>query len=176
MSFVFKEAVETAQSGLKSAPDTAIATFSAQSRQTGGLRSEVSIRQFKLAVDEPEALAGQDTAPNPVEYVLAALASCQEITYRLYADAMGIPLHAVSVDLTGTLDLRGFFAVDETVRPGYQGIQVTVTLDSPADESDLKRLKAAVDRHCPVLDMLANPTPVSLALECVDSAAGPKAA
>lgn len=176
MSFVFKEVVETAQTGLKSAPENALATFTAQSRQTAGLRSAVSVRQFNLAVDEPEALGGQDTAPNPVEYILAALASCQEITYRLYADAMAIPLTAVSVDLAGTLDLRGFFAVDETVRPGYLGIQATVTLDSPADESDLRRLKAAVDRHCPVLDMLTNPTPVSLELQCINSAADPKAA
>lgn len=176
MTFVFKDVVEAAQAGLKSAPDKAVAEFSVQSRQTAGLRSEVSVRQFDLAVDEPEALGGQDTAPNPVEYVLAALASRQEITYRLYADVLAIPLKGVSVDLAGSLDLRGFFAVDETIRPGYLGIRATVTLDSPADESELKRLKAAVDRHCPVLDMLTNPTPVSLELACVNSAANTEAA
>lgn len=171
MTYVFKEVVEAAQAGLKSAPETAVAEFSLRSRQTAGLRSEVSVRQFNFAVDEPEGLGGQDTAPNPVEYVLAALASCQEITYRLYADALGIPLNGVSVDLSGTLDLRGFFAVDEKVRPGYLGIQATVTLDSPADESELRRLKSAVDRHCPVLDILTNPTPVRLDLASVDTSA-----
>lgn len=176
MTFVFKEVVEATQAGLKSAPERAVATFSVESRQAAGLRSEVSVRQFDLAVDEPEALGGQDTAPNPVEYVLAALASCQEITYRLYADALGIPLRGVSVDLSGSLDLRGFFAVDDGVRPGYLGIQATVTLDSPADEADLRRLKDAVDQHCPVLDILTNPTPVSLDLQVVDSADKPVAA
>ncbi len=164
MSFAFKEVVEAAQAGLKDAPENAIAEFSVSSRQVAGLESEVAVRQFKLAVDEPEALGGADAAPNPVEYVLAALASCQEITYRLYADALGIPLDGVSVDLKGPIDLRGFFAVDDTVRPGYQGIEGTVTLDSPAGQADLQRLKDAVDRHCPVLDILSNPTPVSLAL------------
>ncbi|MFG3757391.1 OsmC family protein, partial [Klebsiella pneumoniae] len=86
------------------------------------------------------------------EYVLAALGSCQEITYRLYADALGIPLSGVSVRLTGTIDLRGFFNVDDSVRPGYQGIRAEVTLDSPASDADLARLKEIVDRHCPVLD------------------------
>lgn len=176
MTFVFKEVVEAAQAGLKSAPDKAVAEFTVRSRQTDGLRSEVSVRQFDLAVDEPEPLGGQDSAPNPVEYVLAALASCQEITYRLYADALGIPLKGVSVDLSGSLDLRGFFAVDDAVRPGYLGIQATVTLDSPAEESELRRLKAAVDRHCPVLDILTNPTPVSLELVRVNTGTNSEAA
>lgn len=171
MATTFKTVFEDAQSGLRAEPSAASAVFEVESRQAEGLKSEIKIRQFSLDVDEPETLGGRDQAPNPVEYVLAALASCQEITYRLYADALGIPLNTVSVKLKGTVDLRGFFAVDEDIRPGYQGIEAVVTLDSPADEATLRRLKEKVDRHCPVLDILANPTPVSLGIETVDSAA-----
>jgi len=39
-----------------------------------------------------------------------------------------------------------------------------VILDSPAPEHDLARLKEIVDNHCPVLDILRNPTPVQLSL------------
>ncbi len=169
MATTFKTVFETTQSGLRSDPAAATAVFAAKSRQAEGLKSEIDIRQFRLAADEPQSLGGLDEAPNPVEYVLAALASCQEITYRLYADALGIPLAGVSVKLHGRIDLRGFFAVDEAVRPGYQAIEAVVTLDSPADAAELRRLKDMVDRHCPVLDILANPTPVTLALETVDS-------
>ena len=95
-----------------------------------------------------------------MELVLAALGACQEITYRLYADTLGIPVNSVSVKLAGRLDLRGFFAVDEGVRPGFKDIQTTVTIDSPASADDIERLKATVDRHCPVLDILRNVTPV----------------
>ncbi len=111
-----------------------------------------------------QALGGTDTAPNPVEYALAALATCQEITYRLHADALGIPLDGVSVTLEGDIDLRGFFAVDPSVRPGFRAIRGTPTLDSPASEADLAGLKAHVDAHCPVLDLLSNATPVVLEL------------
>jgi OsmC-like protein len=52
-------------------------------------------------------LGGTDAGPNPVELVLAALATCQEITYRAYATALGIPLESVSVRLEGLLDLIG---------------------------------------------------------------------
>jgi uncharacterized OsmC-like protein len=95
---------------------------------------------------------------------LAALASCQEITYRAYATALGIPLDSVSVKLDGNLDLRGFFAVKDDVRSGFGGIRGTVTLRSSAPPEELTKLKAVVDAHCPVLDMLRTPVPVDLQL------------
>ena len=162
MTQSYKTVFNGTQEALRAEPGQALATFTAESRQAGGLRSEVQTRRFKLTVDEPEALGGTDQGPNPVELVLAALASCQEITYRLYADSLGIPLDSVSVKVDGDLDLRGFFSVDEAVRPGFQAIRAEVTLDSPASEAELDRLKATVDRFCPVLDILGNNTPVSL--------------
>ena len=79
-----------------------------------GLQSQARMRQHTLVVDEPEALGGADTGPNPVEIVLAALGTCQEITYRAYATALGIPLERVSVVLDGEVDLRGFLGVPRT--------------------------------------------------------------
>lgn len=139
-------------------------TFRADSHQEAGLRSVVRIRDFRIAVDEPPSLGGTDTAPNPVELALAALATCQEITYRLHADHLGIPLNGVAVMLEGDLDLRGFFGVDHVVRPGFTAIRGSVTLDSPASPAELERLKTHVDAHCPVFDLLSNPTPLSLEL------------
>lgn len=164
MPFKFKDAFDTTNAALRAAPGQARATFSATSRLGEGVDSRVSIRQFDVAVDEPQGLGGGDSAPNPVEYILAALGSCQEITYRLYADALGIPVNGVSVRLDGTIDLRGLFNADPSVRPGFQDIVAEVSIDSPAPEEDLLRLKQVVDEHCPVLDILRNPTPVRLAL------------
>jgi uncharacterized OsmC-like protein len=162
MSASFKDIFDGTQSALKGAPDQSNAWFEAQTRLGEGFNSTASVRQFTTQIDEPTGLGGKDSAPNPVEYILLALGSCQEITYRLYADALGIPLSGVSVKLRGLVDLRGFFAVDESVRPGFQRIEATVTLDSPASAEDLRKLKETVDRHCPVLDILRNPTPVAL--------------
>jgi uncharacterized OsmC-like protein len=106
-----KDIIIATQADLRANPDHAVATFSADSRQVEELRSETKIRQFSVTVDEPPSLGGTDTGPNPVELVLAALATCQEITSRAYATALGIPLDSISVKLEGSLDLRGFFAV-----------------------------------------------------------------
>jgi uncharacterized OsmC-like protein len=164
MSTRFKAVFDGTNAALGAEPDKALAVFSADSRLGNGVNSRVAVRQFAVDVDEPPALGGADAAPNPVEYILVALGSCQEITYRLYADALGIPLDGVSVKLTGEIDLRGFFNVDPSVRPGFRGISAEVTLDSKAPPADLDRLKRIVDEHCPALDILRNPTPVALTL------------
>ena len=160
-----KDTIIATQADLRANPGHAAATFSAASRQVDGLRSETKIRQFSLTVDEPPTLGGTDTGPNPVELVLAALATCQEITYRAYATALGIPLESVSVRLEGSLDLRGFFAVKDDVRAGFNAVRGTVNLKSSAPAAELAKLKEVVDAHCPVLDILRAPVPVELSLQ-----------
>lgn len=162
MSNSFKAVFEDTQSALRAEPESAVATFEASSRQVEGLKSEISIRDFKLTVDEPPELGGRNEGPNPVELVLASLATCQEITYRLYADSLGIPLDSVSVKVSGDIDLRGFFAVDEAARPGFRSIRTEVVLQGPASDAEFQRLRDTVNRHCPVLDILKNTTPVDL--------------
>ena len=165
MSNELRDLIAASQAAFKADPEQAKAVFSSKSALQEGLRSEAAMREHRVIVDEPEMLGGTDAGPNPVELVLAALGTCQEITYRAYATALGIPLDEVSVELDGELDLRGFLAVDDTVRPGYQGITGTVTLKSPASEAELQTLREAVNAHCPVLDILRNPVPVELRLE-----------
>ena len=159
------QAIAGVQDKIRLAPDTAHARFASSSRLAQGFRSEVDIRRHHLTVDEPAALGGGDAGPNPVELVLAALGACQEITYRAYATALGIPLDAVAVELEGDIDLRGFLGLNDAVRPGYGAIRGTVRLQSTASGAELARLKAAVDAHCPVLDMLSTPVPVTLTLD-----------
>lgn len=169
--FKFKQLFDESRAVFRGQPEKAAVAFAVESRQVSGFKSVVEARQFRLHADEPEDLGGEDSAPNPVEYLLAALATCQEVTYRLYADALRIPLDGVSVKLEGGLDLRGFLGVDDDVRPGFLAITGTVTLVSPASDEELARLKETVDAHCPVLDSLTNPTPVSLTINHVGDTA-----
>tara|TARA_R110002167_G_scaffold195330_2_gene398048 strand:- start:757 stop:1290 length:534 start_codon:yes stop_codon:yes gene_type:complete len=163
----YKQLFYDLQHALGEAPHAAAMTYEVQSRQQTGLASRIAVRRFALAADAPERLGGRDGGPNPAEYILAALAACQEATYRYYADALEVPLDSVAVRVEGDIDPRGQFAVDPSVRPGFGDIVATVQLTSSAPETDLRRLKAAVDRHSPVVDILRNATPVHLDLEIV---------
>jgi uncharacterized OsmC-like protein len=180
MATNYQDRFIAAQALLRDRPAEALQAFTALTHLTEGLASEARIRDFQLAADKPARLAGteigEDAGPDPAELVLAALGACQEATYRLYADTLGIPLRHVSVKVTGRIDLRGLFAVTDSVRPGFRDIRAVVTIDSPASIEDIERLKVTVDRHSPVLDMLRNVTPVQTSLDLVNGAARPAAA
>ena len=164
-----KETIGDIQEMYREDADKSRLVFKTSSQLEGRFRSDVKIRDHVLTIDEPTTIGGSDLGPSPVEVVLAALGSCQEITYRAYATALGIELDAVSVTIEGDIDFRGFFGVDDSVRPGYDDIRavVKITSDAPADQ--LEKLREVVNAHCPVLDMLTNPVPVSLDLVITES-------
>jgi len=142
-------------------PDaTHVATFAADTALLDGYATAVSVRQFSLTADEPTSIGGTDRGPTPVELVLAGLGTCQEIVYATYARILGISLDAVTVRAEGRLDLRGFYGVAD-VPVGFQDVSYSVDITSPASAEDISRLIATVDAHCPVLEILQKPIPVS---------------
>lgn len=164
MSEDLQAAVGAVREKLRLTPGNAQVCFRSRSRLAAGFRSDVTIREHRLVVDEPAQLGGDDAGPNPIELLLGALGACQEITYQAYAAVLGIELRSVAVELEGDIDLRGFFGLDDAVRAGFQCIRGRVHLDSPALPAELERLKRLVDSHCPVLDMLTTAVPVELEL------------
>lgn len=164
----FKKEFEDFQSTYRTDAERAKVRYRSVSALVDGLRCEAQTRNFKITVDERKLLGGSDAGPNPMELILTALGACQEITYRLYADLLGIPLDGITVEVTGDIDLCGFFSVDDETRPGYLGIVADVIVDSPASDEDIQRLKEAVESHCPVLDIIGNATPVTISLRKKD--------
>lgn len=122
-------------------------TFQAQSRalaRSAGLMASSTNRRGSKKKARREAL---------LEYALASLSVSHEITYRLHADRLGIPLEGVAVRLTSTIDLSYIFGPRQDVRPECRRIEAEVTLDSPASDIELTRLKETADRYCPALNI-----------------------
>ena len=132
-----------------------------------GTATEVAITAgaHEFTIDEPDALGGTDKGANPIEHLLAALASCTVISYQVWADKLDLTLDGVDVELKGDIDLAGFFGTEQGVRPGFQGIELGVRLSGPESEGDYRRLEEAVATHCPVLDNLTNGVPVRTTVE-----------
>ena len=145
-------------------PANAQALFAAQGTLAGVTEVDIRTGTHTFKVDEPPALGGADVAANPVQYALASLGSCQAITYRFWAEQLGIEFESLSVRVEGDLDIRGFFGFDDSVRPGFTAVRVEVTVTGPESTECYQELAAAVDQHCPVLDLFANPVPVTRTL------------
>lgn len=141
----------------------AVAEFSAATELVEGFQTKASIRQFTVDVDEPPALFGTDTGPNPVELVLGALGTCQEIVYAAYAAVLGIPIDSLRINVKGNLDLRGFLNVAE-VPAGFTDVDYEVDIKSPAPSERIRQLAELVNAHCPVLDTIQRPVPVSFSV------------
>ena len=79
-----------------------------------------------------------------------------------HAAVRGIKLDEVESKLEGDLDLRGFFAITDEVRPGYEEIRVKFKVKT--DLEDLETLKA-LTRLSPVYDVVSNGTNVDVQIE-----------
>ncbi|BDU07563.1 OsmC family protein [Nocardia cyriacigeorgica] len=139
--------------------------FRAAAVPRGRVASSITARSHTLEVDEPPTLGGDDAAANPVEVYLAALLSCQVVTYRFWAQRLGITVDELSLTAEGDLDVRGFFGLDESVRPGFQQVRVRVRVRGPETDERYAELQRAVEAHCPVLDLTTGTTPVHSSLE-----------
>lgn len=157
---IIAQAVGNVVEQIKQDPEAARAVFKAESSLSEGLFADINIRQFNLKSDEPESLGGTDQGPSPVELVLGAFASCQEIVIAAYGAVLGIPIENVKVTAEGELDLRGFFNVSEQVRPGFKNVTFkTVITTKEQDAEKLEQIKFFAMNRCPVLDILKNPVP-----------------
>jgi len=104
------------------------------------LHGETYARDFESVADEPTELLGQKSAPKPQERLMAALNACMSGGYAANAAMMGIKIHSLEIETDGTLDLRGFLGIDESVNPGYDQVRVVIRLKTEAPRERVEEL------------------------------------
>ena len=122
-------------------------------------------KPFHLDADEPPLLLGKDKGPNPVEYLLTALASCVTTAIVYHAAARGVTIRSVKSRLEGDIDLQGFLGVRDDVPRGYKEIRMYVDIDADAPAEMLEEIVALGPTYSPVFDTITRPVPVKVQLE-----------
>lgn len=117
---------------------------------------------FEMHSDEPPILAGGDRAPNPVEHLLHALASCVTTSLVAHAAVRGIQIDELESELEGDIDLNGFLGLDPDVPKGYTDIRMKFRVKT--DRENLKVLERLA-RFSPVYNTLTHGTRVDIAIE-----------
>ncbi|MHB1457297.1 MAG: OsmC family protein [Armatimonadota bacterium] len=140
-------------------------TIKVEARSMSRKRVEVTAGGFVMNVDEPKRLGGTDTGPNPLEYLLAALAGCLNVLGHAVAHEMGFTIDSMSVSIEGNLDPVAFTGRKPGVRPGYQEIRVHFKLETSAVQDTLTNWAEAIETRCPVSDNLINPTSIRITYE-----------
>ena len=139
----------------------------AQNRSTlegfyGALEDRRHKATFTFDNDEPTVLLGQDSAPNPVQWILHAVAGCITTTTVYHAAARGIRIDEMTTRLEGELDLRGLLDMPGAKRPGYTKIKLDVTIKGDASEKELRELVEFARAHSPSVDVVENGSPPEL--------------
>ena len=115
-----------------------------------------------LGSDEPEALGGKDTGPDPFELLLAGLGACTAMTIRMYANRKQIALRKVEVKLrhlqraTAGKDLKDKF-------------ERVIMLDGDLTDAQRQHLLEIADR-CPVSQTLKRSSDIASSLDVVGAA------
>lgn len=108
----------------------------------------VTIGHHVFGADEPEALGGKDTGPDPFELVMAGLGACTCMTLRMYAGRKNWTLDHVSVVIHHVT----YAAADgKGTRDRFER---RITLVGDLDEAQRAQLIAIADR-CPVSKTLS---------------------
>ena len=123
------------------------------------------IRDFVIRADEPEEILGSNEAPNPQELLMAALNACMTVGYVAGAAKRGISLSKLEIETRGTLDLRGFFALSDTVPPGYAALQYVVRIAGGGTPEQFAEIHAEVQATSPNYDNLARAIRMDARLE-----------
>jgi putative redox protein len=120
-----------------------------QETRDGKLQQQITVGPHRMLADEPASVGGEDTGPNPYEFLLSGLGACTSMTMRMYADRKALPLDRVTV----TLSHRKIHAKDcadcETKVGMLDHIERVIAIEGDLDAEQRQRLMEIADK-CPV--------------------------
>jgi len=165
-TLTLRERQSELKAGYREHPDTALLTSSVTSVTEEGQDP----RRVRIAIDGPSgvvldigahtAVGGFEDLPCSGDIFLASLAACQELTIRLVAAALGLPIHHLKVQVEGDWDVRGTLGVRRESPIGFTALRVNVDLETDGPADRVERLLASAERYCVVGATLDDPPEV----------------
>ena len=157
---------------IKKQPELAKTEFRASNSWIDGGHNQVIIQNYYAAgqeqrtrhkpfifdADEPPALLGEDSAANPVEYLLTALSSCMTTSIVYHTAVKGYRIDHLHSEFKGDLDLQGFLGLNPSVPKGYQKIHAIFKVKTDAP----KQVIEEAYHFSPVYSMLSKGVPIDI--------------
>ncbi len=160
---------------LKGDPELGKCRFHVTNKWMGGNHNCTAIESFYAAkeqrqhqhahhlhADEPPLLAGKDEAPNPVEHLLNALASCVTTSLVAHAAVRGIHIEECESQIEGDIDLNGFLGLDNNVPKGYTDIRMKFKVKT--NKENLPKLKKLA-QFSPVYNTITNSAKIHIEID-----------
>jgi uncharacterized OsmC-like protein len=145
-------------------PSAALQTPEVRASLLNG-RARLSAGPFNWEADLPAALGGGNLAPSPTAYLLGALAGCAvAFLHDTLAPQLGVELQDVQAVARCRTDARGLLGMDGA-EPDLAGIELSITIVSPATDAEIGRLQDAWLKRCPIFLAIAKPNAIAANFE-----------
>jgi uncharacterized OsmC-like protein len=153
-----KKSIEGVRKAISNDPDQAKAIYRAHVDLVEGVKCAARAQSSSpLSFEEPVSpnlglgckidSGGKELGMVPSELFLVSLGSCFAVGFGTFAALHDVEIHQVSIELSGHVDLRGVLGMDDSVSVGFNRIEYTVTVRSPAPEEVLREVtRLAVER------------------------------
>ena len=116
-------------------------------------RADIPVRGHEIVIDERVETGGTNQGISPVETLLTALIGCtNRITHKV-ADANGVAIRDMTIDLEAQFDRRGTQLQEEIDVP-FPTIELKIALTTDANDAAIERVKTDLPKFCPVSKVL----------------------
>lgn len=112
--------------------------------------------EWELFSDEGPGIGGEDTAPEPLTYMAAAVAFCHLTQMSQFAKAHRLAIDAMRVEQEWTYELEGSWRA-ATREGSCKSVQTRVQIESQEDVEIVRRMVATAERACFAMQALARP-------------------
>ena len=130
-----------------------------------GFRIDVAARDFNMIVDQPPAMGGVNSGPNPLEYALASLAACMVTVGKIIAKQERIDLRGMTAKVDGDVEVDVLMGKNKELRAGFLEVRMELTIDADMTAEEKHAFVEKIETRCPISDMIANATPVSFVIK-----------
>jgi len=109
------------------------------------LNFKAKVRHHEISMDEPKEAGGDDAAPTPMEYFLAAIPSCLIATAKLILAKRHLPLPEVEVEVEA----------QQSEKPPVVYEKITIKFKFKGMEKEAaEKLMSSAKKYCPVHAMV----------------------
>jgi uncharacterized OsmC-like protein len=130
-------------------PKQAIGTVRATSKLLGDQASEVKRGDHVLISDESKEAGGMDKGPSPLDYFVAAVGFCENVTFARYATLNSLDFDSLETSVRGHWDRRGQGDFTD-IEPAFTDFVVEIKVISSDSVEKIKRVTEIVHKRCPM--------------------------
>jgi putative redox protein len=126
-----------------------VVTQKLEGRCTSHSRTDVSVRDRTVVIDEPAERGGTNQGLTPTETMMASLIGCTNVITHKVAAKNNVSIKSMNVRLEAQFDRRGVMLQEEIDVP-FPSATLYIDLETDANAAAVERVRRELAMFCPV--------------------------